>query len=75
LSQWIFKFPKRIDIVLSMFFFFFVPPTNQKEKSSSQRTIRALRFSLTAGLSELGILPIPQTGADKLLTAVNCDAH
>ncbi|MBI5804679.1 hypothetical protein HZA73_01385 [candidate division TA06 bacterium] len=61
-----------------MFFFFFVPPTkkkNQKEKSSSQRTIRALRFSLTAGLSELGLLPIPQTGADKLLTAVNCDAH
>ncbi|MBI5805494.1 hypothetical protein HZA73_05565 [candidate division TA06 bacterium] len=61
-----------------MFFFFFVPSTkkkNQKEKSSSQNTIRALRFSLTAGLSELGLLPSPQTGADKLLTAVNCDAH
>jgi len=43
-----------------MFFFFFVPPTkkkNQKEKSSSQRTIRALRFSLPAGLSELGLWP------------------
>jgi hypothetical protein len=46
-----------------------------KRKSSSQRTIRALRFSLSAGLSELGLLPSPQTGADKLLTAVNCDAH
>jgi hypothetical protein len=47
-----------------MFFFFFVPPNkkkNQKEKSSSLKTLRALRFSLPAGLSELGLLPIPQT--------------
>jgi hypothetical protein len=56
--------------------FLFVPPTRKEsKKSSSQRTIRALRFSLPSGLSELGLLPSPQTGADKLLTAVNCDAH
>jgi len=45
-----------------------------KRKSSSQNTIRALRFSLTAGLSELGLWPALKH-ADKLLTAVNCDAH
>jgi len=28
---------------------------NQKEKSSSPKTIRALRFSLMTGLSELGL--------------------
>jgi hypothetical protein len=47
-----------------MFFFFFVPPTkkkNQKEKSSSLKTLRALRFTLPAGLSELGLWPSPQT--------------
>ncbi|MBI5804558.1 hypothetical protein HZA73_00780 [candidate division TA06 bacterium] len=47
-----------------MFFFFFVPPTkkkNQKEKSSSLKTLLALRFSLTAGLSELGLWQSPQT--------------
>ncbi|MDO9391324.1 MAG: hypothetical protein Q7U71_06070 [bacterium] len=52
-----------------MFFFFFVPPIkkkNQKEKSSSLKTLRALRFSLMTGLSELGLWPSPQTGADKL---------
>jgi len=54
-----------------MFFFFFVPPLsfvrqvcwlragfqkkNQKEKSSSLKTLRALRFSLPTGLSELGL--------------------
>jgi len=45
-----------------MSFFFFVPPTkkkDQKEKSSSQNTIQALRFSLLAGLSELGLWPSP----------------
>ena len=46
-----------------------------KRKSSSLKTLLALRFSLLAGLSELGLWPSPQTGADKLLTAVNCDAH
>jgi len=48
-----------------MLFFFFVPPTkkkNQKEKSSSLKTLRALRFSLLTGLSELGLWPSPQTG-------------
>jgi len=60
-----------------MFFFFFVPPTkkkNQKEKSSSQNTIRALRFSLPAGLSELGLWPSPQT-CRQAFSAINCDAH
>jgi len=60
-----------------MFFFFFVPPTkkkNQKEKSSSLKTLRALRFSLLAGLSELGLLPIPQT-CRQAFSAINCDAH
>jgi len=60
-----------------MFFFFFVPPTkkkNQKEKSSSQNTILALRFSLLAGLSELGLMPSPQTGR-QAFSAINCDAH
>jgi hypothetical protein len=57
-----------------LFFLYRQQEKNQK-KSSSQRTIRALRFSLPSGLSELGLLPSPQTGADKLLTAVNCDAH
>jgi hypothetical protein len=58
-------------------FFFFVPPTkkkNQKEKSSSLNTIRALRFSLMTGLSELGLLPSPQT-CRQAVTAINCDAH
>jgi hypothetical protein len=58
-------------------FFFFVPPTkkkNQKEKSSSLKTIRALRFSLPAGLSELALLPSPQTGR-QAFTAINCDAR
>jgi hypothetical protein len=36
---------------------------NQKEKSSSQKIIRALCFSLMAGLPELGLLPSPQTTA------------
>jgi hypothetical protein len=47
---------------------------NQKEKSSSPKTIRALRFSLLAGLSELGLLPSPQTCRQAFL-AINCDAH
>jgi hypothetical protein len=47
---------------------------NQKEKSSSLKTIRALRFSLMAGLSELGLLPSPQTGR-QAHSAINCDAH
>jgi hypothetical protein len=34
----------------------------------------ALRFSLPSGLSELGLWPALKH-ADKLLTAVNCDAH
>jgi hypothetical protein len=48
-----------------MFFFFFVPPTkkkNQKEKSSSLKTRPALRFSLPAGLSELGLWPALKQG-------------
>jgi len=36
---------------------------NQKEKSSSLKIIRALRFSVLAGLAELGLLPSPQTTA------------
>jgi len=60
-----------------MFFFFFVPPTkkkNQKEKSSSLKTLRALRFSLLTGLSELGLLSSPQT-CRQAFSAINCDAH
>jgi len=32
-----------------------------KRKSSSLKTLLALRFSLLAGLSELGLWPSPQT--------------
>ena len=47
---------------------------NQKEKSSSRKTILALRFSLLAGLSELGLKNKPSNNSQALI-AINCDAH
>jgi len=45
-----------------MFFSFYTAKKKiTKRKSSSQNTIRALRFSSPAGLSELGLWQSPQT--------------
>jgi len=70
-----------------MFFFFFVPPTRKRTKKKKARRKKlswprlrqgfsgpALRFSLMTGLSELGLLPIPQT-CRQAFTVINCDAH
>ncbi|MDP2807029.1 MAG: hypothetical protein Q8O74_02695, partial [bacterium] len=57
---------------------------NQKEKSSSLKIIwamltlsfsrPALRFSLLAGLAELGLFTKPSNSSQAFI-AINCDAH
>jgi len=64
-----------LHIYTVMFFSFCAAKQKRtKRKSSSLKTLLALRFSLLTGLSELGLLPSPQT-CRQAFSAINCDAH